>query len=103
MAVAVHPDDTRYRHLLDRHAKLRHPFRKDTIPLVADSNGVDPALGTGAVKITPHHDQNDFEIGKRHELPGLTILDEKGSICFPSSQTRFQLTEEGESFVVSGR
>jgi valyl-tRNA synthetase len=76
-AVAVHPDDPRYRHLVGRTVEL--PLTGRRIPIIADSH-VDPSFGTGAVKVTPAHDPNDFEIGRRHDLPGLTILDEHGVI-----------------------
>jgi valyl-tRNA synthetase len=76
-AVAVHPDDERYQHLIGKQIKL--PLTNRTIPVVADTH-VDPAFGTGAVKVTPAHDPNDFEIGRRHDLPSLTIMDEHGVI-----------------------
>ncbi|HLZ37795.1 MAG TPA: valine--tRNA ligase [Mycobacteriales bacterium] len=76
-AVAVHPGDERYAHLVGRDVEL--PLTGRRIPVVADEL-VDPAFGTGAVKVTPAHDPNDFEIGQRHGLPSLTILDERGVI-----------------------
>jgi valyl-tRNA synthetase len=76
-AVAVHPDDERYRHLVGREVEL--PLTGRTIPVIADAH-VDPEFGTGAVKVTPAHDPNDFEIGQRHDLPSLTIMDERGVI-----------------------
>lgn len=76
-AVAVHPDDERYRHLVGRQIKL--PLTDRTIPVVADTH-VDPEFGTGAVKVTPAHDPNDFAIGQRHGLPNMTIMDERGVI-----------------------
>ena len=76
-AVAVHPDDERYTRLVGRTVEL--PLTGRRIPVVADSH-VDPAFGTGAVKVTPAHDPNDFEIGRRHGLPGLTVMDEHGVI-----------------------
>jgi valyl-tRNA synthetase len=76
-AVAVHPEDERYRHLVGTEVVL--PLTGRHIPVVADDH-VDPAFGTGAVKVTPAHDPNDFEIGRRHELPALTIMDERGVI-----------------------
>ncbi|MEV8101900.1 valine--tRNA ligase [Streptomyces sp. NPDC088135] len=79
-AVAVHPDDERYRHLVGRQIKL--PLTDRTIPVVADHH-VDPEFGTGAVKVTPAHDPNDFEIGKRHDLPFLTVMDERAVITVP--------------------
>ncbi len=72
-AVAVHPDDPRYRHLIGK--KIRLPLTTREIPIVGDSILVDLEFGTGAVKITPAHDFNDFEAGERHRLPRLPILD----------------------------
>ena len=74
-AVAVHPDDERYRHLVGTEVEL--PLTGRRIPIIADDH-VDPAFGTGAVKVTPAHDPNDFEIGQRHDLPNLSIMDERG-------------------------
>ena len=65
-AIAVHPDDERYRDLVGK--TLPHPFLDRQIVIVADAH-VDPEFGTGAVKVTPAHDPNDFEIGLRHNLP----------------------------------
>jgi valyl-tRNA synthetase len=76
-AVAVHPDDKRYRHLVGTEVEL--PLTGRRIPVVADVH-VDPSFGTGMVKVTPAHDPNDFEIGQRHGLPNLTIMDERGVI-----------------------
>ena len=76
-AVAVHPDDERYARLVGRTVEL--PLTGRRIPIIADEH-VDPAFGTGAVKVTPAHDPNDFDIGRRHDLPSLTILDEHGVI-----------------------
>ncbi|QKW06461.1 valine--tRNA ligase [Streptomyces sp. NA04227] len=76
-AVAVHPDDERYAHLIGKRIKL--PLTNRSIPVVADTH-VDPEFGTGAVKVTPAHDPNDFAIGQRHDLESLTIMDERGVI-----------------------
>ncbi|MEO9137532.1 MAG: valine--tRNA ligase [Jatrophihabitans sp.] len=76
-AVAVHPDDERYQHLIGTDVAL--PLTNRRIPIVADEH-VDPSFGTGAVKVTPAHDPNDFEIGRRHDLPMPTIMDERGLI-----------------------
>jgi valyl-tRNA synthetase len=76
-AVAVHPDDPRYAHLIGREVQL--PLSNRRIPVVADPH-VDPEFGTGAVKVTPAHDPDDFEIGRRHGLPSITILDEHGRV-----------------------
>jgi valyl-tRNA synthetase len=77
-AVAVHPDDERYAHLVGREIEL--PIVGRRIPIVADE-AVDPQFGTGAVKVTPAHDPNDFEIGQRHDLPMPSIMDEHGVIA----------------------
>jgi valyl-tRNA synthetase len=72
VAVAVHPDDERYRHLVGKRALL--PLVGRRIPIIADEYS-DPEKGTGAVKITPAHDFNDFEVGRRHDLPLVDVLD----------------------------
>ena len=71
MAVAVHPDDVRYQSLIGKQLKL--PLTNRTIPVIADTY-VDPAFGSGCVKITPAHDFNDYEVGMRHKLQLLNIL-----------------------------
>jgi valyl-tRNA synthetase len=76
-AVAVHPEDERYRDLVGRRARI--PFVDRDVPIVAD-DVVDRTFGTGAVKITPAHDQDDYETGKRHELPMVTVLDDQARI-----------------------
>ena len=78
-AVAVHPDDERYAPLLKAGATVTLPLVGRVIPIVADDYS-DPAKGTGAVKITPAHDFNDFEVGRRHNLPQINILDAFGAI-----------------------
>ena len=79
-AVAVHPDDQRYAHLVGRDIEL--PLSGRRIPVIADPH-VDPEFGTGAVKVTPAHDPDDFEIGRRHGLPSRTVMDERGIITAP--------------------
>ena len=76
-AVAVHPDDERYRDLVGKQVRL--PLANRLIPIVADEHS-DPEKGTGAVKITPGHDFNDFEVGKRHNLPLINILNKDGTL-----------------------
>ncbi len=71
-AVAVHPEDHRYKHLVGKNAAL--PLADRPIPIIADEYS-DPEKGTGAVKITPAHDFNDFEVGRRHGLPMINIFD----------------------------
>jgi valyl-tRNA synthetase len=72
-AVAVNPGDERYKHVVGRMLTLPETGRK--IPIIAD-DFVDPAFGTGAVKVTPAHDPNDFQIGERHNLPRINVMDE---------------------------
>jgi valyl-tRNA synthetase len=79
-AVAVHPDDERYKHLIGTEVEL--PLTGRRIPIVADEH-VDPTFGTGAVKVTPAHDPNDFEIGQRHNLPTITMMDERAVVTVP--------------------
>ncbi|XP_057691094.1 valine--tRNA ligase [Corythoichthys intestinalis] len=74
-AVAVHPDDSRYQHLKGK--MVSHPFCDRKMPVVFD-DFVDMSFGTGAVKITPAHDHNDYDVGVRHNLPFINILDENG-------------------------
>jgi valyl-tRNA synthetase len=71
VAVAVHPEDERYKHLIGKQVKL--PLCNRTIPIIADDY-VDPAFGTGCVKITPAHDFNDYDIGKRHQLTPINLF-----------------------------
>jgi len=71
-AVAVHPEDPRYTALIGR--TVRHPLLGHEIPIVGDAILVDPTFGSGAVKVTPAHDFNDHEVGKRHNLPMVTIF-----------------------------
>ncbi|PTQ56733.1 MAG: Valyl-tRNA synthetase [Candidatus Carbobacillus altaicus] len=72
VAIAVHPDDERYQHLIGKIALL--PVINRELPIIADAY-VDPSFGSGAVKITPAHDPNDFEIGLRHDLPRIAAMD----------------------------
>lgn len=74
-AIAVHPDDERYKHLIGTRVLL--PLTDKEIPIIADEY-VDPAYGTGAVKITPAHDPNDFEVGERHNLERVQVIDFDG-------------------------
>ncbi|KAJ7846289.1 tRNA synthetases class I-domain-containing protein [Mycena leptocephala] len=76
-AIAVHPEDPRYKHLHGKFAK--HPFVDRRIPIVADDIIVDMEFGTGAVKITPAHDPNDYEVGVRHKLEFINILNDDGT------------------------
>jgi valyl-tRNA synthetase len=76
-AVAVNPQDDRYRHLIGKTVTL--PIQERQIPIIGDEL-VDPAFGTGCVKVTPAHDPNDFEMGKRHQLPMINILNKDGTL-----------------------
>ncbi|PRP73203.1 hypothetical protein PROFUN_03517 [Planoprotostelium fungivorum] len=82
-AVAIHPDDKRYKKY---HGKsVWHPLRKIGIPIVTDKQLVDMEIGTGVVKVTPAHDENDFECGKRHNLESITIMNDQGDILLEVS------------------
>ena len=76
-AVAVHPEDARYKSLVGKMAVL--PLTGRLIPIIADEYS-DPEKGTGAVKITPGHDFNDFEVGKRHKLPLINLINKDGTL-----------------------
>jgi valyl-tRNA synthetase len=75
--IAVHPKDDRYKHLVGKNA--RHPFVDRLLPIVADEY-VDREFGTGAVKLTPAHDPNDFNLGKKHNLAFINILNDNGTM-----------------------
>lgn len=77
-AIAVHPEDPRHKSLIGK--TVDHPFLDRKIPVVGDAELVDMEFGTGAVKITPAHDFNDFEVGRRHELESITIFDESACV-----------------------
>jgi valyl-tRNA synthetase len=81
--VAVHPEDERYRHLVGKHVILPLVGRK--IPIVADDYS-DPEKGSGAVKITPAHDFNDFEVGKRHGLPQINVFDKEAGLALTDNE-----------------
>jgi valyl-tRNA synthetase len=74
-AVMVHPDDERYKHLIGKKIKL--PLLEREVAIIADAH-VDMDFGTGVVKVTPAHDQNDYEVGKRHDLEFITVFNEQG-------------------------
>ncbi len=85
-AVAVHPDDRRYRSLIGGHCSL--PLVGRRLPVIADEH-VDPEFGTGALKITPGHDPNDFEIGRAHGLDEITVIGEDGRMTAAAGE-RFE-------------
>ena len=76
-AVAVHPDDERYKHLIGKH--VWRPFPRAQIPIVGDS-AVEKEFGTGVLKVTPAHDRTDFDIGKRHNLPVVDVMNPDGTM-----------------------
>jgi valyl-tRNA synthetase len=76
-AVAVHPEDPRYKHLIGKHVAL--PLTGRTIPIIGDGILVDPTFGTGCVKVTPAHDPNDYQTGLRHNLPMINLLNPDGT------------------------
>ena len=91
-AVAVHPDDERYAHLVGKHVILPVVGRK--IPIVADEYS-DPEKGSGAVKVTPAHDFNDFEVGRRHGLPQISVLDQEGHLALVGNEDYLRGLPEG--------
>ena len=93
VAVAVHPEDERYADLVGK--TLPHPFLPDRQMVVVADDYVDPEFGTGAVKITPAHDPNDFALGQRHDLPMPVIMDETGHIA--NTGTEFDGMERYEA------
>ncbi len=99
-AVAVHPKDPRYAHLIGKNIKL--PLSNREIPIVGDE-AVDMKFGTGAVKVTPAHDPTDFDIGQRHKLPMLSVIDYEGKITdideVPEAYRRLPVMEAREKIV----
>src|ERR1700676_4558481 len=91
-AVAVHPDDERYSHLVGTHVIL--PLVGRRIPIIADEYS-DPEKGSGAVKVTPAHDFNDFEIGRRHNLPQISVLDQEGALALLDNEDYLRGLPEG--------
>ncbi len=96
-AVAVHPDDPRYTHLHGK--KLKHPFVDREIPIITDAILVDMAFGTGAVKVTPGHDFNDFATGKRHKLEEINILNLDGTLNEQGAQFQGQSVKQARTAV----
>src|SRR5271154_2644408 len=90
--VAVNPEDERYRHLIGKHVIL--PLVGRRIPIVGDDYS-DPEKGSGAVKVTPAHDFNDFEIGKRHGLPRISVLDQEGCLALVGNEDYLRGLPEG--------
>jgi len=97
VAVAVHPKDRRYKKLVG--TKVPVPLTDREVPIIQDSL-VDPSFGTGALKITPAHDELDFEIGKKHNLPVLIGIDQKGRLTKIAGKYQDLSVEEGREEVV---
>jgi valyl-tRNA synthetase len=91
-AVAVHPEDERYAHLVGKHVILPLVGRK--VPIVADEYS-DPEKGSGAVKVTPAHDFNDFDVGRRHNLPQISVLDQEGRLALVDNEDYLRGLPEG--------
>ena len=96
-AVAVHPDDPRYKAMVGK--KIMLPLIGREIPVISDPS-VDPAFGSGAVKITPGHDFNDFQIGRRHNLPQISVMDTHGRMNEEAGPYRGMTREDCRSKVV---
>ena len=96
--VAVHPDDERYAHLVGKSVML--PLMDRPIPIVADEH-VEMTFGTGAVKVTPAHDPNDFEIAQRTDLPALIIMNEDGTLNENAGRFQGMTMSEGRKAVVA--
>src|ERR1043165_3806909 len=90
--VAGHPDDPKWKHLIGKHAVL--PLVGRRIPIVADEYS-DPEKGSGAVKITPAHDFNDFDVGNRHGLPRINVLDKEGKLSLVDNEDYLRGLPEG--------
>lgn len=98
VAIAVHPDDERYKDLIGTHVVL--PLTDREIPVIADEY-VDPAFGTGAVKITPAHDPNDFEVGERHNLERIQVINYDGRMMNVPAQFGGLETEDARKKVIA--
>ncbi|WP_332776563.1 valine--tRNA ligase [Polaromonas sp.] len=99
VALMVHPEDERYKHLIGKLVNL--PLCNRNIPVIAD-NYVDKTFGTGVVKVTPAHDQNDYAVGKRHGLPVICVLTLDAKIVEGSAQTNFEASFSKRSEVAPG-
>lgn len=97
VAVAVHPEDKRYKDMVGKTVKL--PLTEREIPVIADEF-VDKDFGTGAVKITPAHDPNDFEAGERHDLPKITVISHEGHMINVPEQYMGLTVEEARKTVI---
>ncbi|MDE0881788.1 MAG: valine--tRNA ligase [Myxococcota bacterium] len=96
-AVAVHPSDERYAHLIGKTIDL--PLTERKIPIIADAVLVNLEFGSGAVKVTPAHDFNDFQTGKRHDLPLINVLDEGAHVSLPGPYLGLHVDEARKAVV----
>lgn len=97
VAVAVHPTDKRFQKYIGKTVRL--PLTERDIPVIADDM-VDPKFGTGAVKITPAHDQNDFEVGQRHDLPQISVISHEGLMESVPEAYRGKTVDEARNLVL---
>ncbi len=97
-AIAVNPEDERYKHLVGKTVML--PILNREIPVIADDY-VDPAYGTGCVKITPAHDPNDFEVGQRHSLPTILVMNEDSTLNENAGKYNGMTREEAREAIIS--
>ncbi len=100
VAVAVHPQDERYRALVGQTIEVKNPNGNLNLPVVADE-AVDPQFGTGALKITPAHDKNDFALAKRHQLPSVEVIDRYGKLNDRAGRYQGLKVAEARARVVS--
>lgn len=98
VAIAVHPNDERYKHMIGM--KVLLPITEREIPIIADDY-VDPNYGTGAVKITPAHDPNDYEVGKRHDLGRIQVIDFDGTMINTPEQFLGLTVEQARKRIVA--
>lgn len=99
VAVAVNPNDARYKHLVGKEIEVQHPEKKVMLPVIAD-DFVDPEFGTGAVKITPAHDPNDFAMAERHHLSHPVAIDQFGKLTPLAGKYAGFKVEESRKHVV---
>ncbi|MEX0919727.1 MAG: valine--tRNA ligase, partial [Candidatus Saccharimonadales bacterium] len=98
VAVAVHPEDERYKHLIGQQVTV--PIIDKQIPIIADKY-VQPEFGTGALKVTPGHDPNDYEIGLRHNLPEISVIDPDGKLINVPEEFAGLSVEEGRAAIIT--
>lgn len=100
VAIAVHPDDARYKHLIGKNITVKHPEKDISLLVIAD-DFVDPEFGTGAVKVTPAHDPNDFAMGRRNQLDSPVAIDQFGKLTQLTGKYSGLKVEEARKQVVA--